>query len=159
MKCRNRGNGETLTATKPGQDLLLDFSFAGQHSKNAANLEQMRINDHMGIHGETCYLLLYNHATERLDGVCWQSKAPPTAWLRRWNVKDDMKDRHVFMDQGGELCRSKAITSRDLFEKEFDYEIQVTGAEAHHQNGLIECGNQTMDKAMWAILIGTGLPE
>jgi len=40
------------------------FSFAGQHSKNATNPEQMRINDYMGIHGETCYLLLYDYAME-----------------------------------------------------------------------------------------------
>jgi len=159
MKSRNRGDGEMRTATKPGQGLSLDFSFAGQHSKNATNPEQMRINDYMGIHGETCYLLLYDHATERLDGVCRQSKAPPIAWLKKWlskNVKDDVKDWYVFMDQGGELYRSKAI--RDLFEKEFGYEIRVTGTGAHHQNGLVECANQTMDKAIRAMLIGPGLP-
>jgi len=71
-------------------------------------------------------------------------------------VKDDVKDRYVFMDQGGELYRSKAI--RDLFEKEFGYKIQVTGMGAHHQNGLVERANQTMDKAIRAMLIGAGLP-
>jgi len=90
------------------------------HSKNATNPEQMWINDCMGIHGETCYLLLYDHVTERLDGACRQSKASPLAWLKKWltkNVKDDVKDRHVFMDQGGESCRSKAI--RDSAHQEF----------------------------------------
>jgi len=138
--------------------LSLDFSFAGQHSKYATNPEQMRINDYMGIHGETCYLLLCDHATERLDGACRQSKAP-LAWLKKWlskNVKDDVKDRCVFMGQGGELHGSKAI--RDLFEKEFGYEMRVTGTGAHHQNGLVERANQTMDKAIRAMLIGAGLP-
>jgi len=81
------------------------------------------------------------------------------AWLKKWltkNVKDDVKDRCVFMDQGGELHRSKAI--RDLFEKEFGYEMRVTGTGAHHQNGLVERANQTMDKAIRAMLIGAGLP-
>jgi len=55
MKSRNYGDGETHTVTEPGQGLSLDFLFAGQHSKNAANPEQMRINDYMGIHRETCY--------------------------------------------------------------------------------------------------------
>jgi len=57
MKSRNRGDVETRTATEPGQGLSLDFSFAGQHSKNATNPEQMRINDCMGIHGKCviCY--------------------------------------------------------------------------------------------------------
>jgi len=128
MKSRNRGDGETRAATEPGQGLSLNFLFAGQHSKNATNPEQMRINDYMGIHRETCYLLLCDHTTERLYGACRQSKAPPIAWLKKWltkNVKDNVKDRCVFMDQGGELCRSKAI--RDLFEKEFGYEIRVMG--------------------------------
>jgi len=61
-----------------------------------------------------------------------------------------------FMDQGGELYRSKAI--RDLFEKEFGYKIRVMGTGAHHQNGLVERANQTMDKAIRAMLIGAGLP-
>jgi len=64
MKSRNRGDGETRNATEPRQGLSLDFLFAGQHSKNATNPEQMRINDYMGVHGETCYLLLCDHATE-----------------------------------------------------------------------------------------------
>jgi len=95
MKSRNRGDRETRTATEPGQGLSIDFSFAGQHSKNATNPEQMRVNDYMGIHGETCHLLVHDHATERLDGACRQSKAPPLAWLKKWltrNVKDDVKD-------------------------------------------------------------------
>jgi len=70
MKSRNRSDGETRTATEPGQGLSMDFSFAGQHSKNATNPEQMRVNCCMGIHGETCHLLLHDHATERLDGAC-----------------------------------------------------------------------------------------
>jgi len=95
MKSRNRGDGRTCTATEPGQGLSLDFLFVGQHLKNATNPEQMQINDHMGIHGETCCLLVCNNATEQLDGVCRQSKAPPTAWLKKWltkNVKDDVKE-------------------------------------------------------------------
>jgi len=106
-----------------------------------------------------CCLLLFDHATERLDGVCRQSKAPPLAWLKKWltkNVKDNVKDPCVFMDQGGELYRSKAI--RDLFEKEFGYKIRVTGTGAHHRNGLVKRGDQTMDKTIRALLIGAGLP-
>jgi len=158
MKARERGDGITRTATISGQGLSIDFSFAGQHSKNALNPERMRINDYMGLNGETCYLLLYDHATERLSGVCKQSKAPPVNWLRRWltnNVDKDVKGRYVFMDQGGELYKCKAI--RDLFEKEFNYEIRLTGTAAHHQNGLIERANQTVDKAIRAMLYGASL--
>ena len=112
MKARDRGDGVTRTATMPGQGLSLDFSFAGQALKNSHHEKKKRTNDYMGIHGETCYLLLYDHATERLDGICRQSKAPPIAWLRRWltkHVDASVKDHYVFMDQGGELYKSKAI--------------------------------------------------
>ena len=158
MKARDRGDGVTRTATEVGQGLSIDFSFAGQASKNSQDKDRSRINDYVGIHGETCYLLLHDHASEKLHGVCRQSKAPPIAWLRRWlkkNVSSDVKDRYVFMDQGGELYKSKAI--RDLFEKEFDYEIRVTGTAAHHQNGLVERSNQIVDRAIRAMLIGAGL--
>jgi len=58
MKSRNRGGRKTCTVTEPGQGLSLDFSFPRQHLKNAMNPEQIRINDYMGIHGETCCLLV-----------------------------------------------------------------------------------------------------
>jgi len=83
MKSRSCGDGETRTATEPGQGLSLDFSFAGQHLKNTTDPKKMRINNYMGIRGETCYLLFCDHETERWGGVCRQSKAPPIAWLRR----------------------------------------------------------------------------
>ena len=35
--------------------------------------------------------------------------------------------------------------------------VQVMGTGAHHQNGLVERANQTMDKAIRAMLIGAGL--
>ena len=38
------------------------------------------------------------------------------------------------MDQGGELYRSKAI--RDLFEKEFGYEMRVTGTSPFRMGSL-----------------------
>ena len=59
------------------------------------------------------------------------------------------------MDQGGELYRPKAI--RDLFGKEFGYQTRVVGTGAHRQNGMVERANQTIDKAIRAMLTGTGL--
>ena len=158
-RARDRGDGVTRTATRVGQGLSIDFAFAGQHSKNSKDPDRYRENDYLGYNGETCYLLVYDHFPERLDGVCRQSKAPPVAWLRRWlrnNVEDDVKDRYVYMDQGGELYKCKAI--RDLFEREFGYTIHVTGAEAHHQNGLVERANMTVDNAIRSMLFGAGLP-
>jgi len=66
-------------------------------------------------------------------------------WLKKWltkNVKDDVQDQCVFMDQGGELYKSKAI--RDLFEKEFGYEIQGTGT-----GGIIRMGSLNVLTKQW----------
>lgn len=56
VKARDRGDGKTRTATKPGQGASMDFAFAGQASKNSNDAAHMRSNDCMGIHGETCCL-------------------------------------------------------------------------------------------------------
>jgi len=53
------------------------------------------------------------------------------------------------------LFKSKA--TRDLFEKEFDYKIPMTGTAKHHQNGVVESANQTIGKAMREMLIRAGL--
>jgi hypothetical protein len=63
----------TCKATIPYQGISIDFGFVGQKSKNKA-----RITDFTGLNGETCYLLIADHATRELDGVRsgFQSHSP-----------------------------------------------------------------------------------
>ena len=100
------------------------------------------------FNGETSYLLLYDHHTAELDGVCRVSKAA--------HVDKDLANKYVYIDHGGELYKSMAI--RDLFEREFHFSVCPTGTEAHHPNDAIERSTQTVDNTIRATLYGAGLP-
>jgi hypothetical protein len=74
----------------------------------------------VGYGGETCYILLTDHFTEKLHRTTRISKVPPVAWLRRFFrqhiPKHHPKDnRCIFLDQGGQLHLCLAI--RDLLEQ------------------------------------------
>ena len=113
--------------------------------------------DFVGYGGETCYVLLVDHYTEKLYGTTRISKAPPVAWLRRFLLQnvpegDPKNDRYIFLDQGGDLHGCVAL--QDLLKKEFFFELCPTGTQAHHQNGLIEQPIQTIDAAIRCMLWG-----
>jgi hypothetical protein len=142
----------TRKASLPYQGLSIDFGFVGQKSKNKS-----RAADFTGLNGETCYLLLADHATRELDGVSRVSKATPLDWLRSWLSKHnviDIPDKYVMVDQGGELFHNPKF--RKLF-KEFGYHVQPTGAGSSHQNGPVERPHQTLGNALRAMLSGANL--
>ena len=53
---KNATTGTTLKATVPFQDFPMDFSFVSIRSKNLK-----RRRNYLGIHGETCWLLITNN--------------------------------------------------------------------------------------------------
>jgi hypothetical protein len=117
MKYRARGTDTTRRAIRPFQGLSIDFAFAGQRSKDAKTAV-----DFVGYGGETCYVLLVDHYTEKLYGTTRISKAPPVAWLHRFLLQnvpegDPKNDRYIFLDQGGDLHGCVAL--QDLLKKEF----------------------------------------
>jgi hypothetical protein len=86
------------------------------------------------------------------------SKAGPVHWIRQWllkHVPPTVTGRYVFMDQGGELFRNPAI--RELFERDFFYDLVPTGTAAHHQNGLVKRANQSVCHGIKQLLLGSGL--
>ena len=136
IKHRARETDTTRRAIRPFQGLSIDFAFAGQRSKEANTAV-----DFVGYGGETCYVLLIDHYTEKLYGATRISKVPPVAWLRRFllqNVPEDdpKNDRYILLDQGGDLYGCVAL--QDPLKKEFFFELCPTGTQAHHQNGLVE---------------------
>ena len=155
LRHQPRGSAPTRTATRAFQGLSIDMAFAGQRSKNSD-----RSVDFTGYGGETCYLLLSDHYTEKLYGCTRRSKVPPVQWLRFWLTKhippdSPTDDRYVFMDQGGELYQHTRICQ--LFEEEFYFTIIPIGTAAHHENGVVERGIQTVDTAIRTMLFGAGL--
>jgi hypothetical protein len=79
MKNRAKGSESSRKATQPFQGFSIDFAFAGQRSK-----DKNTAVDFVGHGGETCYILLTDHFTEKLCGATRILKVPPVAWLRRF---------------------------------------------------------------------------
>ena len=71
------GCGTTLKATAPMRGFSIDYAFSGQLSKDLAQ----RI-DYLGIHGETCWILIRDHFSGYLFGECFKTKASAINYLR-----------------------------------------------------------------------------
>jgi hypothetical protein len=110
MKYRARGTETTRKAVQPFQGFSIDFAFVGQRSK-----DKNTAVDFVGYGGETCYVLLVDHFTEKLYGVTRILKVPPVSWLRRFLLQhipegNPKNDRCIFMDQGGDLLSMHSHT-------------------------------------------------
>ena len=145
------GQNSTRTATLPYQGLSIDFSFAGQRSKNEAHAR-----DFVGFNGETCWILISDHFSRMLHGETRISKASPLKWLRNFLKAHapDCEGKYVVLDQGGELYNNPEV--RDLF-GEFDYEIRPTGADSSNQNGPVERAHLTVANGVRTMLTGADL--
>eukprot|EP00980_Cylindrotheca_fusiformis_P020907 scaffold7928_cov68-Cylindrotheca_fusiformis.AAC.1 len=146
------GENPTRVATVPYQGLSIDFSFAGQKSKNSE-----RAKSFVGFNGETCWILVTDHFSRMKHGDTRISKASPINWLRDFLTRHapKCKDKYVVLDQGGELYGNPDV--RSLFEDEFGYEIRPTGADASNQNGPVERGHLTVANAMRAMIDGANV--
>ena len=124
-----------MKATRPMQGWSVDIWFSGQTSQ-----DKKHSHDYLGLHGETCWILIEDHFTGYLIGKCQKTKTSPINWLRDTlayftpgqGVGDN---RYVHMDQGEELYNNPKV--RKLFEKR-GFAIHPTGANASHQNGPVE---------------------
>ena len=116
----------------------------------------------MGLRGETAYIHLVDHYTSIDVASARISKGAPIEWVKRWlrqNIPDDLPEanRYVMLDQGGELANNpdfcKMIQSEPFF-----YHIEPIGAGAHHQHGVVERANRTVDTGIRSLLFGANLP-
>jgi hypothetical protein len=151
LKKRPPSHATTRKATIPWQGLSIDFAFTGQQSKDSS-----REASYKDINGETCYILIADHATTTLDGTPRISKAAPLTWLQNWLTQHAPKVAHkyVYLDQGGELYRNPKIHA--LFQR-FGYQVFPTGANSSHQNGPVERAHQTLGNAIRSLLTGSNL--
>jgi hypothetical protein len=91
-----------------------------------------------GLKGETCYILITDHAATTLDGAPRISKAAPLVWLNDWllqHAPTTVPNKYVYLDQGGKLYRNPKNCS--LFQR-FGYQVYPTGVDSSHQNGPVE---------------------
>jgi GAG-pre-integrase domain len=110
------GPHTTRTATAPYQGLSVDFSFSGVKSK-----DKSREIDFVGLNGEASWILVSDHFTQRLHGDTRVSKASPIAWLRHFlkNHSPHIRDKYVFLDQGGELYGNTIVLITQIFHFRF----------------------------------------
>jgi hypothetical protein len=151
MRKQPAGTHTTRTATSKYQGLSVDFAFTGQTSKNAK-----RAASYKGLRGESCYILIYDHFTQHLDGEPRISKGSPLDWLSCYLRRNapNCADKYVVLDQGGELYRNPKV--RALF-NQYGYDVRPTGADASNQNGPVERSHQTIGNALRSMLSGAGL--
>ena len=149
-----RGKETSQRATTSGQGIGVDFGFMVQKSQDSKRFRRLQ-----GLNGETCYCLIVDHYSGRLYGECFDSKAPPIDFLNRWLLhhgrKDDVADKYVRLDQGGDLGKSNAVVK--LFENA-GYAVELTATASSHQNGPVERPHQTIADALCTMLAGANLP-
>jgi hypothetical protein len=125
-------------ATQCHQGLSIDFGFMVQVSKNSS-----RYKENLGFNHESCYVIISDHFSGMLSGKAFKSKAPPLQYFHRWlsAFSPNSQQKYVHFNQGGELGKCRAV--HDLFAKH-GYDVQLTGANASHQNGLAKCPHQAI---------------
>jgi hypothetical protein len=146
------GPNSTKTATMPYQGLSIDFAFSGTKSD-----DKSRADDYVGLNGETCYILVVDHASGMYHGCTRVSKATPLQWLETFlkHNSPHCPDKYVYMDQGGELYRNPE--ARALF-KRFKYDLRPTGADSSNQNGPVERAHLNVGNAIRSMLHGANMP-
>jgi hypothetical protein len=146
---------DSRRATQCNQGISVDFGFLVQGSKDSTRKRRLA-----GINGETCYCLIVDHYSGTLYGETFRTKAPPTDYINRWlaqhaPARDDVADRYVRFDLGGELGHSPAVVK--LFE-DAGYSVEPTAPDSSHQNAPGERPHQTIGDALRAMLGGADLP-
>ena len=78
-----------------------------QRSKDEERYESL-----VDVNGESSYLLVADHYSDKLWGITSNNKKPPMKWLNRWLAQykpPDCDDKYVCMDLGGELAKHTKI--------------------------------------------------
>jgi hypothetical protein len=151
-----RATSTSRRATQCFQGISIDFGFIVQSS----NADSTRVKRLQGLNGETCYCLIVDHHSGMLFGQCFRSKAPPipflTQWLTTHGLTNNVPDRYVRFDLGGELGRCEEILK--LFETA-GYQVEPTAPDSSHQNGPGERPHRTIADGIRTMLAGAALPS
>jgi hypothetical protein len=154
-KLRNaeRGTGDTRNdATVPGQGISLDFGFIVQRSKDLACYEKF-----LGLNGETAYLLLANHKTEKLFGIATVGKAPPLSWMNRWLTQyqpSQVPFHYACMDGGDELANNGDVQK---LLAQHGYILRPTAPASYFQNDPGKRPHQDIGAGLQVMLRGANL--
>eukprot|EP00957_Ditylum_brightwellii_P211676 15366460-Ditylum_brightwellii.AAC.3 len=83
------------------------------------------------IDGDRAYLLVADHYSGKLWGVCADSKVPPIKWLNKFlpQYSPSVQGKYICMDLVSELGRNNELIT--LLEKH-DYTIRPTAPDSSH---------------------------
>jgi hypothetical protein len=152
---RNYQKGSRYTrddATVVGQGIGMDFCFIVHTSYN-----KERYHTFCGINGETAYLLLVDHFSDRLWGIGTDGKAPQFPWLNRWLSQYHparVPGQYSVMYYGGELANNGEVLQ--LLEYH-TYTPRPMAPDSSHQNGPVENPHQYIGATLRSMLKGAGL--
>jgi deoxyuridine 5'-triphosphate nucleotidohydrolase len=132
----------------PGQHFAMDFGFVRGSSYNIKTEEGTTVTS---LDGMNSYLSIIDRATRYMWVFPCKSKIPPieTVTMILNKFKCDNNHRTVRTDQGGELGRSKDFATTIA---ECGFTLELTGADASAQNGLVENPNRTLGQMMRCML-------
>ena len=141
---------------QPGQHFAMDFGFVRSSDYHHKTSEGNTVTS---IDGMNSYLSIIDRATRYMWVFVTKTKTPPLEAVEMIlnKFKSTHKHRTVRTDQGGELGKSSAFTT--LIAK-CGFSLEVTGADASAQNGIIENPNKTFGQMMRCLLHSSELgPE
>ena len=110
----------------------------------------------IGVHGETCYVIITDRKSGSIKVSCRRDKTAPLDFLSSFiaNYKPNVSQCRVRMDGGGELGGNKAV--HDLFEAA-GYEVEVIPPDSSSAIGLAERPHRTIADAVRTMLYSAGL--
>jgi hypothetical protein len=154
LRKANKGTEDSRRATVCNQGISIDAGFIVQSSKDSK-----RVAKYTGLNGDSFYFLIVDHKSETVYGETFASKAPPIEFINRWLAQNalgqDVPDKYVCMDLGGELGSCPEVVN--LFERS-GHKVETIAAQSSSQNGPGEQPHQTIANAMRSMLVGAGLP-
>ena len=143
----NKDNDEQddifLPNAEAGQHFHLDFGFVRGSDFNYKTKTGSTITS---IDGKNSYLSIIDRATRFMWVFTMASKSPPVEIAKKvlYKFKSSNPHRTVRVDQGGELGKSEDF--RNMVGKYFS--LELTGADASAQNGMVENPNRTLGQMM-----------
>jgi deoxyuridine 5'-triphosphate nucleotidohydrolase len=141
---------------KPGQHFHMDFGFVRGSGFMEKDEDGRTLTS---IDGYNSYLIIIDRATRYTWTFLTKSKEPPIEQARAILKKFKTQHPHktVRTDQGKELGKSEKF--KTMIQEE-NFNLELTGSDASHQNGMAERPNRTFGDMMRCMLHSAGLgPE
>ena len=138
-----------------GAEFFMDFAFMRSSTDDYKHPNKATDRIVTSYDGHSSHLIVVDGASRWVWEFLTKSKEPPLDILRSFMTKFGIGNGVVWIDQGGELARSKSF--RDMMLSEFGYVVEPTGADSPSQNGGAKIYNITLAVKVRTLLYGSSL--